>query len=81
MLLAPGTRVGPYQILASLGAGGMGEVYRARDSRLDRSVAVKILTSSRGATLEELERFHREARAIARVSHPNICTVYDVLAV
>jgi eukaryotic-like serine/threonine-protein kinase len=78
MLLAPGTRVGPYQILASLGAGGMGEVYRARDSRLDRSVAVKILTSSRGATLEELERFQREARAIARVSHPNICTVYDV---
>ena len=56
----------------------MGEVYRARDPRLDRSVAVKVLTSSRGATPEELERFQREARAIARVSHPNICTVYDV---
>jgi hypothetical protein len=78
MPLAAGTRIGPYEILASLGAGGMGEVYRARDPRLDRSVAVKVLTSSRGATPEELERFQREARAIARVSHPNICTVYDV---
>ena len=78
MPLAAGTRIGPYEILASLGAGGMGEVYRARDARLDRSVAVKVLTSSRGATPEELERFQREARAIARVSHPNICTVYDV---
>ena len=78
MPLTAGTRIGPYEILASLGAGGMGEVYRARDPRLDRSVAVKVLTSSRGATPEELERFQREARAIARVSHPNICTVYDV---
>ncbi len=78
MLFAAGTRIGPYQILASLGAGGMGEVYRARDPRLDRSVAVKVLTSSRGAAPAELERFQREARAIARVSHPNICTVYDV---
>jgi serine/threonine protein kinase len=56
----------------------MGEVYRARDPRLDRLVAVKVLTSSRGATREKLERFQREARALARVSHPNICTVYDV---
>ena len=56
----------------------MGEVYRARDPRLDRLVAVKVLTSSRGATPKELDRFQREARAIARVSHPNICTVYDV---
>ena len=78
MALTAGTRIGPYEILASLGAGGMGEVYRARDPRLDRSVAVKVLTSSRGATPEELERFQREARAIARVSHPNICAVYDV---
>ena len=78
MPLTAGTRIGPYEILAILGAGGMGEVYRGRDPRLHRSVAVKVLTSSRGATPEELERFQREARAIARVSHPNICTVYDV---
>jgi hypothetical protein len=78
MPFTPGTRIGPYEILASLGAGGMGEVYRARDPRLDRSVAVKVLSSSRGARPEELERFQREARAIARLSHPHICTVYDV---
>jgi Tol biopolymer transport system component len=78
MPLAAGARIGPYEILASLGAGGMGEVYRAHDPRLDRSVAVKVLTSSRGVTAQELDRFQREARAIARVSHPNICTVHDV---
>ena len=78
MLFAPGTRVGPYQISARLGSGGMGEVYRAHDPRLDRSVAIKVLTSSRDTTPEELVRFQREARAIARVSHPNICAVYDV---
>ena len=78
MSLVAGTRIGPYEILASLGAGGMGEVYRARDPRLERAVAVKILTSARGATAAELERFQREARAIARLSHPHICTVHDV---
>ena len=78
MSLAAGSQIGPYEILASLGAGGMGEVYRARDPRLDRAVAVKVLTSSPGATSVELERFQREARAIARLSHPHICTVHDV---
>ena len=78
MSLAVGSRIGPYEILASLGAGGMGEVYRARDPRLDRAVAVKVLASSPGATPVELERFQREARAIARLSHPNICTIHDV---
>jgi Tol biopolymer transport system component len=78
MHLAAGTRVGHYQILASLGAGGMGEVYRARDPRLDRTVAIKVLSSSRAAGPHELERFQREALAIARVNHPNICAVYDV---
>ena len=67
MPLAAGARVGPYEIMASLGAGGMGEVYQAHDSRLDRAVAIKVLTSSRGTTPVELERFQREAKAIARV--------------
>ena len=78
MPLAAGARVGPYEIMASLGAGGMGEVYQAHDSRLDRAVAIKVLTSSRGATPVELERFQREAKAIARVGHPHICTLHDV---
>ena len=78
MPLAAGACLGHYEILASLGAGGMGEVYHARDPRLDRPVAIKILTSSRGSSSLELERFRREARAIARVSHPNICTLHDV---
>jgi serine/threonine protein kinase len=78
MPLPAGARVGPYEIMASLGAGGMGEVYHARDSRLDRAVAIKILTSARGATPVELERFQREAKAIAQVDHPHICTIHDV---
>ena len=78
MTLAAGERVGRYEILTPIGAGGMGEVYRARDPHLERSVAIKILTSSRGATGPQLERFHREARAVARITHPHICTVHDV---
>jgi len=78
MSLAAGAHIGPYEVLACLGAGGMGVVYCVRDPRLDRSVAIKVLTSSQRATPAELERFQREARAIARVSHPNICTVHDV---
>ena len=77
MALDSGTRLGPYEILAPLGAGGMGEVYRARDTRLDRVVAVKVLPA--GATSPQaLERFEREAKAIAALSHPNICTIHDV---
>jgi hypothetical protein len=78
MSLPWGAQVGPYEILAPLGAGGMGEVYEARDTRLDRSVAIKILTGSPSAGRTQLERFQREARAIARLSHPHICTLYDV---
>jgi Tol biopolymer transport system component len=76
--LASGTRLGPYEIVGPLGAGGMGEVYRARDTRLDRSVAVKVLPQS-GALRDDLRtRFEREARAISALNHPNICTLYDV---
>lgn len=73
-----GDRIGRYEILAPIGAGSMGEVYCARDSQLDRSVALKILTSSRPTTPRQLERFQREARAIARITHPHICTIHDV---
>src|SRR5262245_47211553 len=72
MSLPAGTRLGPYEILAPVGAGGMGEVYRARDSRLGRDVAIKV--SAERFT----ERFEREARAVAALNHPNICTLYDV---
>ena len=78
MSLATGARIGPYEVLELLGSGGMGEVYRARDCRLDRSVAIKVITSSRSASRTSRERLQREARAIARLSHPYICTLYDV---
>jgi serine/threonine protein kinase/Tol biopolymer transport system component len=78
MSLAVGERIGRYEILAPLGAGGMGEVYYARDPQLERPVAIKVLTSSRPATSLQLERFQREARAIARITHPQICTIHDV---
>ena len=71
-MLATGTRLGPYEILAPIGAGGMGEVYRGRDLRLDRTVAIKV------STVKFSERFEREARAVAALNHPNICTLYDV---
>src|SRR5262249_59319463 len=75
---APTTRLGPYEILAKLGAGGMGEVYRARDVRLDRDVAIKILPESSAHEPQALARFQREAKAVAALSHPNILTIYDV---
>jgi len=72
MPLSPGTRLGPYEILDAIGAGGMGEVYRARDTRLNRTVAIKI------ASAQFSERFEAEARAVAALNHPNICTLFDV---
>src|SRR6266568_1577100 len=78
MPLAADTRLGPYQIVAPLGAGGMGEVYRARDSRLDRDVAVKVLPTHLAADPQALARFEREAKAVAALSHPNILAVFDV---
>jgi len=78
MPLTPGTKLGPYQIESLLGAGGMGEVYRARDTRLDRAVAIKILTQGVADTPEVRQRFEREARAVSSLSHPHICVLYDV---
>src|SRR5438270_5865554 len=78
MTIAAGTRLGPYEVVAPVGAGGMGEVYRGTDTRLDRVVALKILPSHLSSNAEVRERFDREARAISSLSHPNICTLYDV---
>jgi eukaryotic-like serine/threonine-protein kinase len=78
MALSSGTMLGPYEIQSPLGAGGMGEVYRARDTRLNRTVAVKILPAHLSSNPEALQRFDREARAISSLSHPNVCHLYDV---
>jgi serine/threonine protein kinase/Tol biopolymer transport system component len=78
MSLAAGTKLGPYEIVAPVGAGGMGEVYRGVDTRLDRTVAIKILPAQLSAKPEALERFQREARAISQLSHANICQLYDL---
>jgi len=78
MPLVADTKLGPYEIISPLGAGGMGEVYRARDTRLDRTVAVKILPTHLSSNPEARQRFDREARAISSLNHPNICTLYDV---
>jgi serine/threonine protein kinase/Tol biopolymer transport system component len=78
MAILPGRRLGPYEILSSIGAGGMGEVYRARDTRLDRIVAVKVLPSHLADCSELRERFEREARTIASLNHPHICTLHDI---
>src|SRR5262249_8278545 len=78
MLLTPGTRLGPYEIVSALGAGGMGEVYRARDPRLRREVALKVLPKDLAADPDHLARFEREARTVARLNHPNIVVVYSI---
>jgi serine/threonine-protein kinase len=78
MSLRPGTSIGPYEIVTPLGAGGMGEVYKARDPRLDRTVAIKILPEHVGANAESKQRFEREAKALAALSHPHICSIFDV---
>ena len=77
-MLAAGARLGPYEIVSALGAGGMGEVYRARDTRLDRIVAIKVILGRETASSAMRERFEREARAIALLSHANICTLHDI---
>lgn len=78
MAISAGTRLGPYEILASIGAGGMGEVYRARDTRLDRTVAIKVLPSHLSSNPDLRQRFEREARAVSSLNHPHICTLHDV---
>ena len=74
----PGSRFGPYEILTSLGSGGMCEVYHARDDRLERTVAIKVLGPHNIDDVEHRKRFQREARALSRLNHPNVCAVYDV---
>jgi serine/threonine protein kinase len=78
MALTSGTKLGPYEIQSPLGAGGMGEVYRALDTRLDRTVAIKILPAHLSDKPEAKQCFEREARSISSLNHPNICTLHDV---
>ncbi len=78
MSLSPGSRLGPYEILAPIGAGGMGEVYKAKDTRLDRTVAIKVLPEKSMPSVEARQRFEREAKTISQLSHPHICTLHDV---
>jgi serine/threonine protein kinase len=78
MRIATGTQLGPYEILSRLGAGGMGEVWRARDTRLNREVAIKVLPASLANDADRLRRFEQEARAAGCLNHPNILTIYDL---
>ena len=78
MPIAPGTFIGPYEILGWIGAGGMGEVYRARDARLGRDVAVKVISDKFASDPSRLHRFEQEARAAGQINHPNILAVYDI---
>ena len=77
MSLQPGTMLGAYEVTAPIGAGGMGEVYQARDTKLGRDVAIKVLPESFAQDADRLARFEREARAVAALSHPNILAIYD----
>ena len=77
MPLTAGTKLGPYEIQSPLGAGGMGEVYRARDTRLDRDVAIKILPEALARDPDRMRRFEQEARAVAALSHPNVVAIHD----
>src|ERR1700722_212433 len=78
MALTAGTRLGPYEILAPIGAGGMGEVYRARDTKLDRDVAIKVIPPALAQDPERLARFEREAKVLASLNHPNIAQIYGI---
>src|SRR6185312_13352589 len=78
MALSTGTRLGPYEIISPLGAGGMGEVYRARDTRLERTVAIKVLPAHLSSNPDLRQRLEREAKAISKLSHPHICTLHDI---
>ena len=78
MTLTSGARLGPYEVVSPVGAGGMGEVYQARDTRLGRTVAIKILPADLATNPQARDQFDREARAIAHLTHPHICTLYDI---
>ncbi|HEX7421119.1 MAG TPA: protein kinase, partial [Thermoanaerobaculia bacterium] len=78
MALAPGTRIGAYEIVSAIGAGGMGEIYRARDVRLQRDVAIKVLPGDTASDAGAILRFQREARAASALNHPHILTIYDI---
>ena len=78
MSLASGTKLGPYEIQTALGAGGMVEVYRARDTRLDRTVAIKVLPAHLSSDAALKQRLEREAKAVSKLSHPHICTLHDI---
>src|SRR5712691_11321885 len=78
MTVTAGSRLGPYEVLSPLGAGGMGEVWKARDTRLERTVAIKVLPERLSSSPEVRQRFEREAKTISQLSHPHICALYDV---
>jgi serine/threonine protein kinase len=78
MALSAGTKLGAYEIVSLIGSGGMGEVYRAKDTRLDRTVAIKILSAHLSSNPDSRQRFEREARTISALNHPHVCTLHDI---